>query len=51
MFIICQNLNTILLYKNGYLQMVHNSNMKTQTHQRNKLAKTFSNYSFKKSED
>ena len=48
MFIICQNLNTILLYKNGYLQMVHNSNMKTQTHQRNKLTKTFSNSSFEK---
>ena len=44
MFIICQNLNTLLLYKNAYLLMVHNSNMKTQTHQRKnlKLPKTFS---------
>ena len=33
MFIIWQNLNTLLLYKNAY-HMMHNSNMNTQTHQR-----------------
>ena len=36
MFIIFQNLNTLLLYKNAY-HMMHNSNMKTQTHQRKNL--------------
>ena len=30
------NLNALLLYKNAY-HMVHNSNMKTQTHQRKNL--------------
>ena len=49
MFIICQNLNTLLLYNNAYL-MMHNSNMKTQTHQKRnfKLAKTCSIPSFEK---
>ena len=36
MFIICQNLNNLLLYKNAYYIM-HNSNMKTQTYQRKNL--------------
>ena len=50
MFIICQNLNTLLLYRNAYLLMVHNSNMKTQTNQRKnlKLPKTFLIPSFEK---
>ena len=36
MFNISQNLNTLLPYKNAF-HMMHNSNMKTQTHQRKNL--------------
>ena len=49
MFIICQNLINLLLYKNAY-HMMHKSNVKTQCIKKKelKLTKTFSVPSFEK---